>query len=430
MLLTERTVAQLTGNAGLWLQPLNAAMLRWEISTPERAAMFLAQCAHESAGFQHLTENLHYSAAALLATWPHRFTPDEAVHMAYNEELIAERAYGGRLGNGIEGSGDGFKYRGRGIIQLTGRENYRKAGQAIGVDLELRPEMALGPVTACQVAGWFWQTRGCNALADAGDFEGITRKINGGLNGLADRKARLVAVRALLADQAGTQPAAPIEDRSTEYVAPAAQPTTRKPMEPFALVGMLTSLFAPAIRAKVDKVFGTEVGKPLADNLLALAQTATGKSDPLEAVAVARQDPAIVAKLEASATEWLAQVAPLLDKIDAYERGQRELDMESADRAGDRGRKDAVDLAPTIVLYMFAIVAGVLVFLCMVMGVQAWFLPSHEPTTAMLTLVGPLLGGIFGSLATIVAYRFGEKRNSSAAEASQAIAYTLAKRAQ
>lgn len=200
------------------------------------------------------------------------------------------------------------------------------------------------------------------------------------------------------------------------------------PLTAIPLLAGLVRMFAPKVAAQVDKVIGTPEGAPLLSNLVKVAQEATGQDNPKAALVLAEDNPAAIAKMEAAAVDWLAQVAPLLDKMEAYERAQQSANTASMDAAGERGRKDSVDLAPTIVRYMFAIVAGALLFIFFVMGVQVWSLTTHEPTTAMLTLVGPLLGGIFGSLATIVAYRFGEKRNSSAAEASQAIAYKLAER--
>ena len=107
MILTRDQVQSLTGDADRWHDALTAALARWEINTPDRAAMFLAQCGHESAGYQHLVENLNYTAAQLLRTWPNRFTAEDAAAMALQPEKIAERAYGGRMGNTVEGGGDG-----------------------------------------------------------------------------------------------------------------------------------------------------------------------------------------------------------------------------------------------------------------------------------------------------------------------------------
>lgn len=189
----------LTREPGKWLQPLNDAMGLYEIDTPGREANFLAQIAHESQAFTHLTENLNYSPAGLLATFPSHFTAADAVAYAHDPERIANRAYADRLGNGDEASGDGFLFRGRGLLQVTGRGMYRRVGGGIGVNLEQNPELLTDPVHAALSAAWFWQHAGCNELADSSDFEGITRKINGGLNGIEDRRQWLAKVEEAMA---------------------------------------------------------------------------------------------------------------------------------------------------------------------------------------------------------------------------------------
>lgn len=168
---------------------LDDACQMYDIESPERVAAFLAQVAHESAGFTRLEEDLNYGPARLLQVFPRKFTAEEAVEFAHDAPRIAERVYGGRLGNGPEGSGDAWKFRGRGLIQLTGRANYRKAGRALGVPLEDEPEKAADPLIASLVAAWYWAENGCNELADAGRFDAITRAINGGMNGYEDRVA-------------------------------------------------------------------------------------------------------------------------------------------------------------------------------------------------------------------------------------------------
>lgn len=150
--------------AGSWTA-LEGAMLEFGIHSKARAAMFLAQVAHESGGFYYLTE-----------IWGP--TP-------------AQARYEGRLDLGNTQTGDGYRYRGRGFIQLTGRDNYRRIGKKLGIDLEGRPELASQVDIAARVAGYFWQSHDCNQLADAGDFMAITRTINGGYNGVTERKALL-----------------------------------------------------------------------------------------------------------------------------------------------------------------------------------------------------------------------------------------------
>lgn len=172
-----------------WSEPCAAAAALHDITTPRRLAAWLAQCSHESAGFARLEESLVYtSAARIAAMWP-RLAP-MAEQLVRDPQALANAAYAGRLGNGTRASGDGWRYRGRGLIQLTGRDNYRAAGRALRLGLEEQPDQVLRPDVAALTAGWFWVSRGLNGLADAGDIAGITRAINGpGMVGAAERRA-------------------------------------------------------------------------------------------------------------------------------------------------------------------------------------------------------------------------------------------------
>jgi putative chitinase len=173
-----------------WLEPLTAAFRRFIINTPERQAAFIGQCSHESGGFKTLQENLNYSAKGLHATWPSRFASEaDAQPFHRNPEKIANKVYSGRMGNTDEG--DGWKYRGRGLIQLTGKDNYRLASDALGVDFVANPDLVLAPEYAALTAAWYWNKRGLNKEADVKDFTGMTKKINGGVIGLADRVAHI-----------------------------------------------------------------------------------------------------------------------------------------------------------------------------------------------------------------------------------------------
>lgn len=168
------------------------AMELYEITTPKRVTAFIAQIAHESARFTRMVESLNYSPQRLLQVFPKYFLPAEAIQFAHDERRIANRVYGGRMGNGTEATGDGFRFRGRGFIMLTGRNSYRNAGKHLGEPLEDEPERAAQPNIAALIAADYWATRGCNDLADADKYETITRTINGGLNGHEDR-LRLMA---------------------------------------------------------------------------------------------------------------------------------------------------------------------------------------------------------------------------------------------
>lgn len=155
-----------------------------------RQAAFIAQCAHESGGFTKKLENLNYSGDRLPVIFP-KYFPDPVLARSYHRqpEKIANIVYANRMGNGPTESGDGWKFRGRGFIQLTGKENYTKCGQAIGVDLIANPEYLETSKGAVESAIWFWNTRKLNELADEGDMMTITKKINGGTHGLSERLA-------------------------------------------------------------------------------------------------------------------------------------------------------------------------------------------------------------------------------------------------
>ncbi len=169
--------------------PLAGCCAEWGIDTGLRQAAFLAQLAHESGQLRALVENLNYSAEALLRVFPRHFDAGQAATYARQPQRIAARAYANRMGNGDETSGDGWRYRGRGLIQITGHDNYAACGTAIGLDLIAQPELLEQPGPAARSAAWFWHNHDLNRLADARDIEAITRRINGGLTGLEDRKA-------------------------------------------------------------------------------------------------------------------------------------------------------------------------------------------------------------------------------------------------
>jgi putative chitinase len=178
------------GIEGRWLEPLQETFEKYQINTPKRQACFIGQCMHESGGFKFLKENLNYSAKALMATWPSRFPDaDVAEKYARQPEMIANKVYSGRMGNTEDG--DGAKFIGRGLIQLTGKDNYKAFGEAIGEDLVSNPQLVEQPRYAALSAGWFFNKRNLNALADIMDIETMSRRINGGNIGMADRIAKI-----------------------------------------------------------------------------------------------------------------------------------------------------------------------------------------------------------------------------------------------
>lgn len=187
------------GTAAKWQPYLAQAAQRFEINTPEREAGWLAQCAHESNNFRALEENLNYSQEGLLKTFPKYFTLIEAASYARKPERIANRVYASRMGNGVEASGDGFKYRGRGLIQLTGKTSYRQYSLAIQDPAVMdNPSLLTQPEHAANSAGWFWFTHNLNNLADTQNVEAMTRVVNGGVNGLAHRKELYTQISAVL----------------------------------------------------------------------------------------------------------------------------------------------------------------------------------------------------------------------------------------
>ena len=190
-ILTKEQLGQLIpGNQYIshWYEALSEILPEYDINTPPRVAAFIAQCAHESGGFKFLKENLNYKAASLRKVFPKYFPTDELAQ-AYEKkpEKIANRIYGGRMGNGPEDSGDGFRYCGRGLIQLTGKENYSWFAASLEIPVEEASEYLETFEGAVQSACWFWETNNLNQWADKGDILTLTKRINGGTIGLEDR---------------------------------------------------------------------------------------------------------------------------------------------------------------------------------------------------------------------------------------------------
>jgi putative chitinase len=172
-----------------WHRALSQLLPEYEINTPQRMAAFLAQCAHESGGFTAIKENLNYRAASLRKTFAKYFPTDELAQQYANKpQAIANKVYANRMGNGDEASGDGYRYSGRGLIQLTGKDNYFWFAASINLTPEAASEYMETFEGAAQSACWFWETNNLNTWADAGDILTLTKRINGGTIGLEDRK--------------------------------------------------------------------------------------------------------------------------------------------------------------------------------------------------------------------------------------------------
>ena len=182
-----------------WVDALNETFARFDIMNPLRKAAFIGQASHESGNFKMLVENLNYRAETLMKVWPKRFpTLEFAKQYEKNPKKIANSVYANRMGNRDEASGDGHRFRGRGLFQLTGHSNYFHAGKALGEDFVMNPDLVATPMYAALTAGFFWDTHKLNQYADSKDYKTMTKKINGGFIGLADREKHIAHALSVL----------------------------------------------------------------------------------------------------------------------------------------------------------------------------------------------------------------------------------------
>lgn len=173
--------------ADQYVDDLNEMMGKHEINTPIRMAHFLSQVLHESGRLKYTKESMNYSAKRLRVVFRKYFSVVRASEYARNRKRIGSRVYANRMGNGNEASGDGYRYRGRGLIQLTGKNNYRKFGKWLGIDILSSPEL-VATEYAVASAVFYWDTNNLNRYADKNNHSGLTKAINGGYNGLKDRR--------------------------------------------------------------------------------------------------------------------------------------------------------------------------------------------------------------------------------------------------
>ncbi len=205
LMLTAQQLSEMMPDASAeaverYLIAINQCLNDYQMSTPLRTAHFIAQVGHESGSFRYVSENLNYSAKALRSVFG-KYFPDNSMAESYarQPEKIAGRVYADRMGNGSEASGDGWKYRGRGLIQLTGKDNYQSFSDSIDGNLLAEPDsVADNPELAVAAAGWFWNVRKLNDYADQDDVRSVTRRINGGYHGLTDRETRLSRAKQVL----------------------------------------------------------------------------------------------------------------------------------------------------------------------------------------------------------------------------------------
>ena len=182
-----------------WSEPLTTTFTTFGMNDVKKQAAFIGQCSHECNRFKTPEENLNYRAETLQKLFGHKFQPDEFALYAHQPEKIANRIYANRMGNRDEKSGDGWRFHGRGCIQLTGHDNYYHFGQSVQRDMVKEPQLVATPMYAALSAGWFWKTHGCNELAESGNNEGLCKRINGGLFGLNERNELTRKALAVLA---------------------------------------------------------------------------------------------------------------------------------------------------------------------------------------------------------------------------------------
>lgn len=374
--------------AALFAPHLAAACHHHHIDTPARLAAFLAQIGHESGGLRWV------------------------------REIANGQAYEGRASLGNTQPGDGPRYRGRGLIQITGRFNYRATARSLqplgAPDFEAEPEALELPQWAAWSAADYWASRGLNELADAGDFEAITRRINGGLNGHADRITRWKRAQAAIG-QAQPSPTTP------SPAAGEAQPTEATPMAPLIpiLGAALVDIFAPLAKEKIQREISRhtdnpEVAAQVAAAAIETAKAVTGQADPIEAVAEVRKDPALVEQVQASALEELAKLAPVLDRLAELDRQGWQAEEESRAAAARRAADEPWDMTPWLVAGAFAVLGSLLLFVGAIAVMQA---ARGDIKPEVWAQIAGLIGFATGVGTTIYAYRFGTSKSSSAKDA-------------
>jgi putative chitinase len=225
-----------------WYNAMVAILPKYDITTPERVAGFIAQCSHESLQFTVLEENLNYSEAALHSVFGKYFRDRSAVAYARKPEKIANIVYASRMGNGSEKTGDGWKFRGRGVIQLTGHDNYTAFGKDVGKDVNAVISYLGTKEGALESACWYWNSRDINKAADAGDITKMTKLINGGTIGLEDRKKHYEHALEVLGAKAKAKVTAPVSPVAPAPVAPTVIKTPAAPKAVHSLFDIQTRL--------------------------------------------------------------------------------------------------------------------------------------------------------------------------------------------
>lgn len=360
---------------------------RYAINTPERLAAFLAQIGHESGSLKYTSE-----------LWGP--TP-------------AQTRYEGRKDLGNTQPGDGKRFKGHGLIQTTGRYNHAKTRDALAdlgcPDFEADPDALAQPRWAALSAGWFWQSHGCNELADSALFEAITRRINGGLNGQADRLKRWEKAKAVLmmvADQ--TDPQMQTEKEPNMIPVPFI----------ISLASSLIEAFTPLAKEKFTSVLERHVDTPeaaqIATSLIDAAKSATGIDDPLAAVVTAKADPVALTNVESNSLDKLSALTPVLDKLAALDRDAWAAEESSRDAATARAALEPNDQDTFLTRSIVLLTAGLLVGIGAMIGILAYL---KVDTGTMIGLFATLAGGVATKFSTRYDHRYGSSRSSGAKDA-------------
>jgi putative chitinase len=426
-------------NAERFAEPLSAAMAFYGIDTPQRKADFLAQVGHESNSLRWTVELWGPTSQQLRyerdfdSPWPADARQAKMPEFQRNRLAFT-------LGNSERG--DGALFKGHGCIQTTGRFNHARVRDRLRErfphldvpDFEAEPERLAEAQWACLSAADYWDDRGLNALADADDFIAQTKRINGGLNGLADRQARRARARkAITAATPPTHQPAPESalaspEPGTEW--PFAPPTKENTMPALALIAvaapLLTGLarsmidaFTPLAREKLTKELdrhsdNPEVVAPIVNGVIDAAKALTGKADPIEAVVAAKVEPEIAQQVEADTLATLERMAPMLDKLAQWDRESREMDERSFDAAAKRAAGDPNDQDVFLTRSIVGIVIGLLLAMAGLLGVMVWLKASEGTIGTVLGLFSMAVGVAFGEFKTRYQHRYGTSRSSAA----------------
>jgi len=455
MRLTPGDLVAATGCSGkdamVFAPHINEAAERYEFDAPHRLAAWLAQFGHESQSLATMAESLNYSVEGLLKTFGrHRISEDQARMYGRapgrpaDQRMLANILYGGEWGAknlGNTNPEDGWRYRGRGG-GLTGRSNYTAAThrmRAAGItcpNFESEPDAVADPKWAVWTFSDFWAHRGCNALADTrtdGGFEALTRRINGGMNGYEDRLERWGRAKAALASVAATgSPAAPIatpapapaqeqpvlapQGQETPMVAPIVASLGSSFLAELArkAIAAFTPIAAEKLNKELDRHVGNqELSAQAVTAVLETVQTITQRPDPLDAVAVLRVDKQLAQQAEVAVTDRLAQLAPMLDRLQAMEESAWAAEEASRAAADARARDSDEDQDRFLTRAIVGMAVGLILLMLILIPVLVW-LKADAGTVG--TVVGLFAGAglaIVQGLNTRIQHRYGSSRGSA-----------------